>query len=183
MTRVVGLDLSLTAPGITAIGDAGDLSVRVFKTAKLTGHQRIEYLRGIVGGYTMRDTTDLVAIEGPAYNQGSMAGHHELAGLWWLITHQLYLDSTPYVVIGPGVLKKYATGKGNAGKHAVVAHVNDRYRHVLGELVTDDNQADSLVLAAIAHRHLGYPLEKSLPATHLAALDKVRWPEMENTNA
>lgn len=40
---------------------------------------------------------------------------------------------------------------------------------------TGNDEADALVLAAMAHRHLGHPIDE-LPKTHLAAMDKIRWP-------
>jgi crossover junction endodeoxyribonuclease RuvC len=43
--------------------------------------------------------------------------------------------------------------------------------------VDGNDVADALVLAAIGCRHLGSPLEESLPANHLAAMNKIRWPE------
>ena len=42
--------------------------------------------------------------------------------------------------------------------------------------VTNNNEADALVLAAMGARHLGRPID-DMPKSHLTALDAVRWPE------
>ncbi|HDR9128799.1 TPA: hypothetical protein QDB31_005904 [Burkholderia vietnamiensis] len=47
----------------------------------------------------------------------------------------------PYQGVPVGTIKKHATGKGNAGKDAVIAAMCS-----LGHAVTDDNEADALAL-------------------------------------
>lgn len=84
---------------------------------------------------------------------------------------QEYLEH-PIVIITPSQRAKYATGKGNASKDAVLLAVARRYPTVE---VTDNNEADALVLAAMIARLAGRPIETSLPQTHLDALAKVRW--------
>lgn len=179
--NVVGLDLSLTATGV-AVLNGSELNSDVFKiTSKgkadddLAARQsRLSDLRRRIWDYARK--ADLVAIEGPAYSK--VQGHaHDRSGLWWLVTDWL-LESpdtlcTPVVEIPPQLLKKYATGKGNASKDQVLAAVVRRYPAFE---VNDNNEADALVLAAMASRHLGNPIEDSLPATHLAAMDAVHWP-------
>jgi hypothetical protein len=72
---------------------------------------------------------------------------------------------------------KYATGKGMIAKDAVLAAVVRRY---VGIDVTCNDEADALILAAMGARHLGQPIEDSLPLTHLAAMDNVHWPATSN---
>ena len=45
----------------------------------------------------------------------------------------------------------------------------------------DNNMVDGLALAAMGARHLGCPLETSLPSTHLDAMNGVLWPTMKGT--
>ena len=68
----------------------------------------------------------------------------------------------------------YGTGKGNAGKDEVMLATARRYTNQAE--VANNDQADALVLAAMGARHLGAPIEESLPQSHLRALDKVAWP-------
>ncbi|MDC7707231.1 crossover junction endodeoxyribonuclease RuvC [Vogesella indigofera] len=54
----------------------------------------------------------------------------------WCEHHQI-----PYQGVPVGTIKKYATGKGNAGKDEMIASVRKR-----GHAPSDDNEADALAL-------------------------------------
>ena len=54
----------------------------------------------------------------------------------WCEHHQI-----PYQGVPVGTIKKYATGKGNAGKEDVIAAIRAR-----GHVPIDDNEADALAL-------------------------------------
>ena len=75
---------------------------------------------------------------------------------------------------------KTAGGEGGSGTIEVVASIN-QWGSVAKDLggshvdVTNNNEADALVLAAMGADHLGAPLV-DLPQTHRAALDAVQWP-------
>ncbi len=162
---VVGLDLSLTGTGI-ATWKAADV-IR----SRDTGHTRLAVLLSHVGARC--HGADLVVVEGPAFGAKGSA-YHQLAGLWWLVAHQLFTQSVPYAVVSPAAVKQYATSKGNAGKDMVLANVVRRFSDVD---VNDNNAADALVLAAMGYDHLGCPM-LDMPQSHRAALDKVEWPEL-----
>ncbi len=105
---VIGLDPSLTCTGVAGDGWADALRF------KGRGHQRLGWLREEI-----RDRTrlaDLVMIEGAAYGRGGQAGHHELAGLWWLIAQDLWERNIPYAVVNPHSRTIYATGSANPAK-------------------------------------------------------------------
>jgi hypothetical protein len=131
---VLGLDLSLSSTGVA--GNAGGGWADVIKPpAKLRGHERMAYIRGAILDRYIPGVT-LVAVEGPSYgNQGAQrqAGHHERAGLWWLLTHYLWAADVPTIVVPPASLKKYATGKGNAGKDDVLREVVRRFPWFQGD--------------------------------------------------
>jgi Holliday junction resolvasome RuvABC endonuclease subunit len=114
----------------------------------------------------------LIAIEGPSYGSKGNA-LHQLAGLWWIVYDALTRARMPIVVIPPGQLKKYATGKGTADKTAMAVALQRRADIELG----DDNQVDAWWLAAAALDHLGHPIV-DLPKAQREALAKVAWPEM-----
>lgn len=57
-----------------------------------------------------------------------------------------------YQTVHTGTLKKYATGKGNAGKPLMIAAAEVRWP---GQVVEDDNQADALHLLAWMIDELG----------------------------
>lgn len=188
MTAVVGLDLSLTATGIATPGGVRTVGSRGKTGATLRQRSaRLHDLAMDIGGEIDRvanehrpSTRDrlLVVVEAPAFSRTT--GHqHDRSGLWWLVVDELCGSSYATVVeVAPSARAKYATGKGNAGKDEVLAAVVRRYPDVD---VSNNNEADSLVLRAMGCRAIGHPLEESLPQTHLAALDKVRWPELVTT--
>lgn len=168
--KVAALDLSLTSTGIARMDDLS-LTTDVFKP-KTTGHERLDAiittcLRAALGA-------DLVLVEGPAFGAKGDA-YHQLAGLWWLVTHEFHRSGRPFAVVTPAALKLYATGSGNASKDRVVIEVARRWPNVA---LADNNAADALVMAAMGSRHLGHPVDE-LPKTHLAAMTKVRWPDHE----
>lgn len=163
---VVGLDLSLVATGIahmTADGVVTDLV-----TADGTGLIRLRRLAYYIRN--LCEHADLVCIEGPAYHQGVGAGYHERAGLHWLVLDRLWKTSTPVAIVGPSVLKQYATGRGNSGKDAMILAAARRFPTFDG----DNNQADALWLAALGLDHLTG--QAVVPASHRAKLASVTWP-------
>jgi len=170
---VTGVDASLTGTGVATLR-AGTLSTRTIVTKATeptleARHARLASIRDEVHLTAM--TSDLIVIEAPAYGQ-TTGSHHDRSGAWWLIVSALLESGASVLEVTPQVVKKYATGKGNASKDMVLAAVVRRYLDV--EVQTND-EADALVLAAIGARLLGQPVEASLPALNLSALDKVRW--------
>ncbi|MET9313812.1 hypothetical protein ABZX12_18525 [Kribbella sp. NPDC003505] len=185
---VVGLDLSLTSTGIARINTTSLTPATVTRiTSKApptergpkgkplppTLQQRTNRLT------TLRDQivqvsndADLFVIETPAYSSKT-GSTHDRSGLWWLVIEKLdYCGRYDVAEVTTGGRMKYATGKGNASKDAVLAAVVRRYADVD---VTGNDEADALILAAMGARHLGAPID-DLPKTHLAAMDAVRWP-------
>lgn len=176
--KVIGIDPSLTATGVAIIDDGEPLLacevLRIRSVGKrldsLTMRRsRLTFITRTLGEMAERHQPDLVVIEAPAY--GAPGGStHDRSGLWWLIVYALGARHR-LVEISPPARVKYGTGKGNAPKDQVLAAVVRRYPLVM---VDDNNQADAFLLAAMGMRHLGHPID-DLPATHLAAMDKVRW--------
>jgi crossover junction endodeoxyribonuclease RuvC len=181
--KVVGLDLSLTSTGVAVATQDGAITDRIISkpTPKATLADRavriglitarvVDFVRG----------ADLVVIESPTYAT-STGSQHDRSGLWWLVVNRLIAGTMPVVEISPTTRCRYATGRGNASKDDVLSAVIRRYPHVD---VNGNDEADSLVLAAMGARHLGHPLEtatggvlpREMPRTHLAAMDAVAWP-------
>jgi crossover junction endodeoxyribonuclease RuvC len=147
------------------------------KPSLLQRHDRITTLETLIWKATgLSDPEacpDLIVVEGPSY--GSVGGTaHDRSGLWHRVVARPLSLGIDVVEVPPSNVKKYATGNGAADKDKVLAAVIRRYPHVD---VDGNDVADALVLAAIGSRHSGAPIEASLPATHLTAMAKIRWPE------
>lgn len=182
--RVAGLDLSLTGTGIATYDPdprrPSPVATKTVTTARLTGHPR---LAEILLAISDLRHCELVVIEDVWLGlKGNTA--LRLAELHGLVKHWLWLRCIPYVLVQPAQLKLYAVGKGGgngAGKDQVLLAVERRYGGLT--TVTDNNQADALVLLAMAAEHYGSPLAP-VPAAHVAALAKVDgWPPLEEAEA
>jgi Holliday junction resolvasome RuvABC endonuclease subunit len=169
---VIGLDLSLTKTGIASSRGWTDL---IRYPGKLRGHDRLRWICATVAEHVIDDVA-LVVVEGPSYgSQAGQAGHHERAGLWWMVTHGLWRRGIHYAVASPASRAKYATGRGNAAKADVVREVARRFDWFAG----GEDEADALVLAAVGADWLGHPMA-TLPELHRKALVSVKWPAALN---
>lgn len=175
--RVLGLDLSLTGTGIARLGAEGVEFLATVRPGKRAGHERIDHILDTIYQAQYEQHLDLVVIEGPSYgNQGSgerQKGHHERAGLWWLVTHGLWRVRRSYAVVTPAQRAKYATGDGRSKKAAVLAAARARYGHLA--VLANDNEADALILAHMGVDHLGGHLV-DVPPVNRDALRRAQWP-------
>lgn len=173
--HIVGLDISLTATGVATTMGATTVPTKGRRADDLTTrHHRYRHICRTVFGLV--GIPDLAVIEGPSYHSvgGSM---WDRGGLWWLIVDGLLDREVPVAVVPPTCRAKYVTGKGNAGKAAVMRAV----QHHLGAIPEDDNQADALALRAMGHDWAGQPLA-AVPSLNRTALLSCQWPEHAEVN-
>jgi Holliday junction resolvasome RuvABC endonuclease subunit len=152
MVKVLGIDPSLTATGVALLNVTKQnqhewLIVDVFAN-KLTGHSRINYII-----------------------------NHELAGIWWLIRHEIYLSQARtgqkhVAIVPPRTRAKYATGNGNASKSEVLKAVGEMFPD---QPIIDDNAADAMTFAAMGARWLNMPVDERTPE-QIESFMKVEWP-------
>lgn len=177
---IIGIDPSLTATGVAVLQvESGLCSVhtvssRPVRSAVPADLAMLKRMNSIVDRVRslpeiMHSPPGLVVIEAPAFSKNNGMAH-ERAGLWWKLYEMAADWGVPPVVVKPNVRAKYATGKGNAGKDEVLLAVSRRYADIT---VTDNNQADAVVLAAMGARLKGNPIERALPAAHLLAMKTV----------
>ena len=172
---VVGVDLSLTATGIaTAEGTRTIPSSGKAGAPLRVRHARLDAIALAVSNIVEQaPTASLIVIEAPAFSRTT--GHqHDRSGLWWLLVAQLLDRGHLVAEVAPTARAKFATGKGNAGKAAVVSAVTHRY----GREFADDNHSDAFVLRAMGLHRYGQPLA-TVPQAHTAALDSVAWPDVD----
>lgn len=182
MVKVLGIDPSLTATGVALLNVTKQnehewLIVDVFAN-KLTGHSRINYIINEVREMlSYLGEGDLVVMEGPSYgSHGSRT--HELAGIWWLIRHEIYLSQARtgqkhVAIVPPRTRAKYATGNGNASKSEVLKSVGEMFPN---QPIIDDNAADAMTFAAMGARWLNMPVDERTPE-QIESFMKVEWPD------
>jgi len=163
-TRILALDLSLTRTGVCR--PDGETSCIV--TGALRGMKRIDAIARQVHALAL--DADFVAIEG--YSFGSKGRSiFDVAELGGCIRFLLYRLRVPFVDVPPSTLKKYATGKGNAPKDAMISAAIRRFDFA----GSDNNEADAYLLWCMARQAYGDPVAK-VPQVQAEAVGKVAWP-------
>lgn len=119
---------------------------------------------------------DLVVLEGYSFASKGRATF-SLGELGGIVRLALWRTGTPFVEVAPGTLKKYATGRGNAGKEEVLAAAIRR----LDYQGHDDNEADALWLREMALDYYSGGATSRVPKAHRLALGAVEWPEIAET--
>lgn len=184
----VGLDLSMTATGLVVNYEPGRISTALHridskpiqdtkdskgKPAASWGARLVRMDAIVVDIAAKIPFGSLVFLESPSYGSTG-SGTFDRSGLWWMAyAHLVQRMGCRVIPVAPSQRMLYATGKGggkDAGKDAVIAAVVRRYPDLA---VTDNNVADAVVLMAMAARAAGHPLEGSIPAANLKAMDKL----------
>lgn len=178
--RVVGIDLSLTATGLSCIDDTtGTIAVntRTLKSkpddGTLSGrHERLEAIASAVVAFTSE--VNLTVIEGPSYSSAGR-GTWDRAGLWWWVVDILTVMGTPIVEVPPKSRAKWATNAGNASKSAVAVALGRMWPDVE---ISDDNASDALALATIGAQAAG--IDVPIRAWQKDVLSKLALPSVEH---
>lgn len=161
--KVLAADLSLARTG-WCDSRCHDVIVTKPTTPRV---ERIRLICGVLLSVAELDDTDLLVVEGPSYaSRGSAT--IDLGRLHGVLEHEAQ-GRLVFVTMAPSSLKKYATGKGNAGKAEVLTSAVRR----LGYEGSDDNVADALWLHAAVMDALGSPTV-TMPKVNREALPKIR---------
>ncbi len=116
----------------------------------------------------------LVVMEGYSFHsKGKPFTVGELGGVFRLA---LWRNDIPLVVVPPKTVKKYATGRGDADKAAMIASA--RKAHTMS--IRDDHQADAFWMWQIGlyHYDKANQWRVKVSADRRAALDKVEWVDL-----
>jgi len=146
-TTILALDLGTTTGWALSSPDGHITSgSESFKPGRFEGGgmRFLRFKRWLTEVKQCADSIDAVYFEEVRRHAGVDAAHAYggfLAHLTaWCEHHQI-----PYQGVPVGTIKKHATGKGNAGKAAMIAAARTR-----GFVPQDDNEADALALLAWA---------------------------------
>lgn len=181
--RVLGIDPSLTATGLAVLevlpsGGHRWITLESVKNPRLRGHARIEAIRArLRAALEATSEGDLVVMEGPSFGSRG-PGHHEIAGLWWILRHDIYslqprVGQRHVAIVPPKSRALYATGSGNADKIAVREAMQARFPEAV---IVDDNVADAMTFATMGARALSRAVD-TVESAQLAAMGKVVWPD------
>lgn len=158
----MGLDLSLTAPGLSFAGHRETLRTDA-KTGDLRFCQIRDWLEYYVRGYQPA----LAMIEAvPPYDHASSV----LERVHGVAREVLARYGVPFAYVNVRAIKAFATGNGNADKTAVM----DVVEVALGVRPADDNVADAYVLEWMGHEVLAGG--RQVEGTALQALSSITWP-------
>lgn len=178
--RIVGVDPSLTATGI-----ACTCGTSVFSTKK-RGPERLFEITSEVISHATGVCTELglhpalVVIEGYSFN--SKFKSEFMGELGGCIRMTLWRHELRYVDVPPAVLKKFATGKGNAGKDDMISAAIRRF----GFEGTNNNEADAHLLRYMGSSALNDPYYATRPNVTdymREALARIEWPEVRPLDA
>lgn len=174
MPRILGIDSSLTSTGVcrvyvetVALGTIPPWSAQTWRVTSTPSVDRSP------GGMSLRISriiealepciaaADLIMLEGQSSRlKGSSA--QTLPWLWGRIVDTVVAHRVHLKIVAPSQRIKYATGKGNSQKDAVLAAAIKRWPTVD---IDGNDTADALVLAAVGCRYLGMPID-NLPQSH-----------------
>jgi Holliday junction resolvasome RuvABC endonuclease subunit len=143
--RILALDNALGITGWAADGQVGTFALpKPHNRTELALAERLAAYESWLMRKLSSVRPHLAVIEG--YSFASPNRSHQLGELGWACRRSLLIADVPWVVVTPGQRAKYATGKGNAPKVAVLLAA----ARTLGYTGTDDNAADALWLWTMA---------------------------------
>lgn len=163
MTRLLALDLSLNSTGwCVALDTYGTLD-----PGSRRGAERLSWVRDQVLELEHKFQIETVCIENYAFARPNQA--HQVGELGGVVRTSLFDAGIEFVEVAPSSVKKYATGKGNASKNAMLVAAGKR----LGYDGDSNDEADAMWLHALVRDALGLPWV-TVPQGHRDAVEAVR---------
>lgn len=142
--RYLGVDPSLNGTGLCAVSDDGGvIHLETIRPGDLRGAARLDLIERVVKAF-LEESATFVALEEYAYHAvGDQV--FQLGEVGGIVRLLAFRSGSPYEIVNPMLLKKFATGSSSAEK----AHMIEAAT-ALGARPADDNQADAFFLARIA---------------------------------
>lgn len=144
MTRYIGIDLS-TKTGFCVIEGDDTYTEEITTTIKEDPLRMIDIVDQLIRRIKLTKAEDVIAVEGFSFGSRG-AGVSFQYGLGWILRAELIKAGYTYIDVPPTVVKKFACGKGNAGKDALVLPIYKTW----GFEHDSDNVRDAYVLSRIA---------------------------------
>lgn len=147
MSKIVGIDASLTGTGICVLqvgpglfAQPGDYETFLI-ASKLKGPARLIEIRDRVANFCKN--ASMVLIEDYAFARAQ--GAHQIGELGGVLRVMFVEQGLNWIEVAPAAVKKFATGKGNASKEQIAAWVQKRW----GVMFDSNDETDAFVLAKI----------------------------------
>jgi len=171
---ILGIDFSLTATGVCAITDGEAESITIRSVKEEHWFDFPKRVTGIAFDIEewVGDRDPYVILESPAFAAKSSSLDRMFGG-WWLLLDVLTTTCSfdPPLLVTPSQVKKFATGKGNAGKDEVMLATARRYPDVV---IGNNNEADALTIAAIGAAAYEEPFTSTLTKYQQEVVEAVR---------
>lgn len=164
--KIIGLDLAVGATGLCRT----DGHTYVIKP-RGSGDERLTSIRDQIRNEAGSRDGDLVVVMEDVPSRMIGAAGKVIPMVHGAVRAMLLDREIEYALVSPSTLKKFATGKGNADKTAMILAAYKRS----GIEFTDDNECDAWWLRAAGLCHYNEGLF-SLPAVQRDALSTVVWP-------
>lgn len=172
MTAVLGLDLSCSRSGVAApTGRTLSIAPRTTDIGP-----RLHLVAGAVAKVVRAYRPQLAVIEDYAPNSRGRLSTIRLAELGGAVRMMLHELDVPFVTVGPGQLKRWATGNGNATDDRMIAAAR-----AAGADPANDDEADAYLLRAVALHALDQVDLLDGHDHHAARLDviaAIQWPAL-----
>lgn len=135
--KVLGIDQSLTSTGLCLMEEGKVIALNIYKTTPDKDdpsriYHRIRYISGKVHAYINEYDVDRIVIEDLAY----CAKGNATRDLAMLLGAIVRVCSHVPIHLPPTALKKYATGKGNSDKKAMLEAIREVAPKVHEHLLT-----------------------------------------------
>lgn len=154
---VLGIDPSLTNTGLCwGDGEFWDAQCFPYRFRKGTDSKAIENRVKRIDDLTLK-VECLLEVKKPAmaliesYSFGSRNGGEYLGEYGGMLRSMLMKNVSKVVEVAPTMVKKFATGKGNAKKEVIIGHVQKRWNC----LMCNSDEADAYVLYRIGLCYAG----------------------------
>lgn len=166
---ILGIDPSLTSTGICVMFKQGEVVENYAVQLKAKGTERLALFRNHFQSITNEHHDVRAFIEGYAF--GANNQREALGELGGIIRLTLYDEEINTIVIPPTMLKKFATGKGNADKIAMAVALEKQFQL---EYPTSD-QTDAFWLATFGRAYLG--LMNNITKERLEIIESLKNPK------
>ena len=149
--RILSLDLGTTTGWAYSTGVSGVWKLQP-RREESSGMRYIKFINSL---NEYRDLVDLIVYEEVKRHMGVYAAH-TYGGFESQLQKWCIENNTEHTSVPVGTIKKFATGKGNAGKPLMI----EAAEKITGRKMIDDNEADAVCLLSYYLKTYGIGVEE-----------------------